>query len=101
MNNAETRVWVRIRRSQLGVRFRRQVVIGPYIADFACHLLKLVIEIDGSQHFESEYDAVRDEYLRLHGWTVIRIESSYVVMDPEAAVDVIRRAVTSLRESVR
>ncbi|MGI8518413.1 MAG: endonuclease domain-containing protein [Acidimicrobiia bacterium] len=83
MNDAETRVWVRIRRRQLGVKFRRQVVIGPYIADFACIALKLVIEIDGGQHFENTYDAARDEYLRLHGWTVIRIESADVVGDPE------------------
>jgi very-short-patch-repair endonuclease len=96
MTEAETRIWVRVRRSQLGVRIRRQVVIGPYIADFACLALKLVIEIDGAQHWESEADALRDEYLRLHGWTVLRLSTDDVLRDPEWAVAEIAYAVEQL-----
>ena len=96
MTDAETWIWVRLRRNQLGVSFRRQVVIGPYIVDFACLALKLVVEIDGSQHWDSEYDRRRDTYLLLHGWTVLRIETTDVLRDPESAVGEIVYSVETL-----
>lgn len=61
----EILLWSRLRREQLGFKFRRQHSIGGYIADFYCPVKKLVIEIDGSQHFEKEskeYDDVRSNY---------------------------------------
>src|SRR3989344_2675303 len=61
----EILLWLRLRREQLGFKFRRQHSIGGYIADFYCPIKKLVIEIDGSQHFEKEskeYDNVRSNY---------------------------------------
>ena len=61
---AEKKLWEKIRQEQLGVRFRRQVPLGPYFADFACIELKLVIEVDGEMHSESRTDAVRTKYLR-------------------------------------
>jgi very-short-patch-repair endonuclease len=49
--DAEMRLWRHLRRSpMLGSHFRRQVPIGPYVADFACMAARLVLEIDGSQH---------------------------------------------------
>jgi len=62
-------------------RFHRQYVIGNYIVDFYCHQAKLVIELDGSQHFERsdmEKDAVRDAYLKEQGLTVLRIPNNAV-----------------------
>jgi very-short-patch-repair endonuclease len=61
----EILLWSRLRREQLGFKFRRQHSIGGCIADFYCPIKKLVIEIDGSQHFEKEskeYDDMRSNY---------------------------------------
>lgn len=61
------------------VRFHRQDVIGDYIVDFYCHKAKLVIELDGSQHFEKEgqmKDATRDAYLQAQGLRVLRIPNN-------------------------
>ena len=55
-------------------KFRRQVPIGPYFADFACIKENLVIELDGNSHDDrEEYDALRDASMRNEGWRVIRI----------------------------
>ena len=63
------------------VRFNRQKVLGKYIADFYCHKAKLIIELDGSQHFEEKglaYDAERTEYLKQYDLTVIRVANNMV-----------------------
>ena len=57
------------------LKFRRQQVIEPYIVDFYCHEIGLVIELDGSQHGTDdavEYDAVRTNFLEALGLTVVR-----------------------------
>jgi very-short-patch-repair endonuclease len=55
--DAKSRLWQHLRRHpMIGSHFRRQVVIGPYIADFACMAAGLVIEVDGSQHAESHHE---------------------------------------------
>ena len=59
-------------------RFHRQYVIGNYIADFYCHEAKLVVELDGSQHFDPgtlEYDSKRTEYLCSQGLLVLRFSN--------------------------
>ena len=63
------------------VRFQRQKAIGNYIVDFYCHSAKLVIEIDGSQHFYDEeqvYDHQRTEYLEQMGLHVLRISNRQI-----------------------
>ena len=63
------------------IRFHRQYVIGNYVVDFYCHKEKLVIELDGSQHFEDvgqAHDAARDAYLKAQGLTVLRIPNNEV-----------------------
>lgn len=60
-------------------RFRRQEIIGNYIADFYCHKAQLVLELDGSQHLETEaleYDACRTAYFQSQGIRVIRFYNS-------------------------
>ena len=57
---------------KLPVTINRQKVIGNYIVDFYCADKKTVIELDGSQHFESEKDIIRDEYLKSLGIKVLR-----------------------------
>lgn len=64
------------------IRIRRQSVIGPYIVDFYCAAAKLVVELDGSQHYEEAsqaYDKARTEYLELLGIHVIRIPNNEVM----------------------
>src|SRR4051812_27193410 len=71
---AERKLWNRLRDRQLdGLKFRRQHVLGAYIADFYCHDAHLVIEIDGDSHDErDEYDATRTQIINRGGYRVIR-----------------------------
>src|SRR5277367_6680388 len=70
---AERRLWRLLRDRRLdGLKFRRQVPIGPYIVDFLCVGARLIVEADGSQHNESPHDEVRDASLARGGWKVLR-----------------------------
>ncbi len=74
MTKEERKLWYTFLRD-LPKRFVRQKVFGYYIADFYCAEAKLVIELDGSQHYEEageEHDAIRDEYFSSHGIQVVR-----------------------------
>ena len=91
MTGAELRLWSRIRRRSLeGRRFRRQVPIGPFIADFACLNPRLVIEVDGDSHgdgFAEMRDAHRTEWLERRGFRVLRLWNSFVLEDTDDAVE--------------
>jgi very-short-patch-repair endonuclease len=66
MTEAERKLWALLRGNQLGVRFRRQVPFGSYVVDFYCPAAKLVVELDGSQHYTDngrQEDEERDTYL--------------------------------------
>ncbi len=79
--------WLRNRRC-LNQKFRREVPIGPYTADFCCISLMLVIEIDGEPHQTEEgikRDAARDEYLKSFGYKVLRIPGFEVVREDGVA----------------
>src|SRR5262249_55035908 len=82
MTDAERRLWARLRRTRPdGHRLRRQVPIGPYIADFACHAVKVIIEVDGGQHSaEKAYDDRRTAWLEARGYRVLRYWNSDVLM---------------------
>jgi very-short-patch-repair endonuclease len=67
---AEAKLWSRLRRDQLGVKFRRQQFIGPYVVDFFCSPCRLIIEADGGQH-NITVDAKRDLFLKNEGYTVL------------------------------
>src|SRR5712691_6896080 len=77
MTKAERKPWWHLRRLPIeNTHFRRQATIGPYFADFACHELKLVVEVDGGQHGETEgiaVDAERTAYLNARGYRVLRL----------------------------
>jgi very-short-patch-repair endonuclease len=90
--DVERLLWERLRRQQLDrYKFRRQVVIEPYIVDFACFEAKLVIELDGGQHqFEEEKDRERDEYLKRCGYQVLRFWNNEVTSNIEGVLEVIR-----------
>ncbi|WP_179994708.1 endonuclease domain-containing protein [Acinetobacter sp. YH16053] len=74
--DAENLLWQRLRAKRfMALKFRRQHVIKPYIVDFYCHEIGLVVELDGSQHGTDEaieYDAERTKFLEALGLTVVR-----------------------------
>ena len=83
MTKEENLLWYRFLR-KYPLQFRRQYVIGSYIVDFYCHKAKLVVELDGSQHYSSEqreYDEKRTEYLKQQGIKVIRFSNLDVLKE--------------------
>jgi len=75
-----------------GCKFRRQVPIDRFFADFACPERRLVVELDGSQHAdEVDYDAARTELLEASGWTVLRFWNRQVLENPEGVAAAISR----------
>jgi very-short-patch-repair endonuclease len=75
----EVLLWEVLSNKKLGVKFRRQHSIGPYIVDFYCREKKLVIELDGSQHIkQKEYDRERDNFLKSHNITTIRFWNNQI-----------------------
>ncbi|MFN6935538.1 MAG: endonuclease domain-containing protein [Tsuneonella sp.] len=97
---AERELWRYISRSQLGVRFSRQMPAGPFFPDFLCRELRLVIELDGISHdFLPERDASRDRWMAREGYTVLRFANADVFANMEGVVTVIRLAVERLRAS--
>jgi very-short-patch-repair endonuclease len=79
-NPAEASLWSVLRNRQLGgSKFVRQLPVGPFYADFACRSHRLIVEVDGSQHVDSAYDAKRDAFLVLEGWCVMRVPSATVL----------------------
>jgi very-short-patch-repair endonuclease len=74
MTDAERQVWQILRAQQMkGHKFRRQVPIGRYIADFVCHEARLIVEIDGGQHDRSSpQEAERNGFLQNQGYRILR-----------------------------
>ena len=91
MTDAERLLWSKIRRKQLkGFQFYRQKIIGNYIADFYCPELKLVIEVDGGQHYSAEgmeNDLMRDAYITGAGITVVRFSDRDVLKNLKAVLE--------------
>ncbi|MBP1725313.1 MAG: hypothetical protein H6Q51_611 [Deltaproteobacteria bacterium] len=91
MTDAERLAWSNLRRRQLkGHQFYRQKILGSYIVDFFCPAVKLVIEIDGGQHFSPEQvkkDTVRDGYLASLGLTVLRFTDTEVLNNIDGVLE--------------
>ena len=95
---SEEWLWRRLSGSKTGFAFRRQLVIGPCIADFACTKVRLVVEVDGPYHEDrARPDAQRDRVLADLGWKVLRIQDHLVFHDLEAVVDAIVTTAAALR----
>lgn len=94
---AEKKLWNKIRaRRFCNLKFKRQVPIGKYIADFVCYRYKLVIEVDGWIHlYRKEYDRRRDDYLRSRGYTVLRLANHEVLHNIPEALQKIKYAIHS------
>ncbi len=91
---AEEKLWERLRNRRLeGHKFRRQVPLGRFIVDFACYDARVVVELDGGQHAESEADdAVRTQWLEGRGFCVLRFWNDEVFGNLEGVLEVIRAA---------
>lgn len=93
MTDAERKLWSVIRMKQInGLPFYRQKPIGNYIVDFYCPAAKLVIEVDGGQHYEEKnagYDRRRDEFLKSQGLSVIRFANLDVLKNIDGVVQAI------------
>ncbi|MFW9317047.1 endonuclease domain-containing protein [Glaesserella parasuis] len=93
MTFEEVLLWQKIRNKQLSdFKIRRQVVIGQYIVDFVCLSQKLIIEIDGSQHFEPEaqkYDEQRTAYFKTLGFRVLRFTNAEIKKGLDEVLDCI------------
>jgi len=95
MTLPEVLVWQRLRQSPMGIKFRRQHPVGPYMLDFYCPSAKTGIEIDGIAHDRGsnpQRDEVRDAWLTAKGLRVIRIPAADVLRSVDEAVDAIVRA---------
>ncbi|MBP8884021.1 endonuclease domain-containing protein [Ectopseudomonas oleovorans] len=92
MTDAEQRLWYYLRAHRfLGLKFKRQKPIGPYIVDFICTERWLVIELDGGQHqLQTEYDQQRERYLETRGYRVLRFWNHQVLAKTEAVLEQIR-----------
>lgn len=88
--DAEKKLWSKIRMRQLsGYQFYRQKIIGDYIVDFFCPRARLVIEVDGGQHYHDEVaeaDRLKDEYLKSCGLRVLRFTNIDVLTNIEGVV---------------
>jgi very-short-patch-repair endonuclease len=92
MTDVERKLWSRLRSNQLGVKFRRQVPFGTYIADFMSLKEKLIIELDGSQHYQADgirKDKIRDEYFKQEGFNVLRFSNVEINENIDGVIDMI------------
>jgi len=92
---AERALWSRLRNKQIGgYKFFRQYGVGAYIVDFYCPLLKLVIEVDGGQHYSVEgvaYDRLREEFLNRAGIKVLRFSNLDVLKNMQGVYEIIQK----------
>lgn len=96
--DAESHLWQRLRLKQLaGFKFRRQVPIAGYIADFLCPEAKLIVELDGGQHSDQiAYDERRTGVLQAKGYRVLRYWNNDALVQTEAVLEDILRALASI-----
>jgi very-short-patch-repair endonuclease len=94
MTDAERRLWYRLRGHRLGgAHFRRQYPVGPYVADFVCLDARLIVEVDGGQHSESDYDQRRTSWLQTQGFEVLRFWNPDVLQGLETVCEMIQAAI--------
>ena len=95
---AEDRLWYQLRSRRLGnFKFRRQVCIGPFIADFLCMDARLVVEVDGSRHNDDlVYDDSRTAFLATKGYRVIRVWNNDVMQRMDGVLAAILYGLTGV-----
>ena len=103
MTASEKIIWDRVCKNQLGVRIRRQHPVWKFIADFYCHEVKLVIEIDGGIHLLSEnkeYDISRDIILKEFKIEILRFTNDEVINEPGLVIEKIKRTIETLKQKL-
>jgi very-short-patch-repair endonuclease len=97
MTEAEIRVWQMLRAHRMnGHKFRRQVPIGRYIADFVCHEARLAVEIDGGQHDRSSPREIeRGGFLQNQGYRILRFWNNEVLANPDGVQETIVNALAA------
>jgi acetylglutamate kinase len=104
MTPAEEIFWNAIKINEWHLKFRRQHPISTYIADFYCHQVKLVIELDGGYHENKEvkiYDAAREKDIKEYGITVLRFKNEEIFNDLSNVLDKINLAISKLKNVAR
>src|SRR5262245_7096386 len=102
--DAERRLWSFLPATRFGLKLRRQHPFGPCVLDFYCHELKLVIELDGGQHYEDEgirKDTRRTAYLEAQRMTVVRFTNTDVLLRIDGVGLALAEAVEKLRGQKR
>jgi very-short-patch-repair endonuclease len=100
-NEAEAALWSDLRARRLnGYKFVRQLPFNRYFADFACRDQMLVVEVDGSQHADSEYDRERDAAMAELGWSVLRVWNVDVLKERNSVLETIVAALEGRLEPV-
>lgn len=93
MTQPERELWIALRGKRLrGVKFARQVVIGPYIVDFVARTARLVIEVDGDSHADRGRDTTRTAWLEKEGYRVLRFANGDVMSNMEGVLITIQAA---------
>jgi len=104
LTDAERAIWKELRAHRLnGASFRRQKPIGPYIVDFVCDATRLIIEIDGGQHYEPiglKSDARRDSYLKSEGFEILRFSNHDVLTNRSGVLETIATALQARAPSL-
>ncbi len=102
MTDAEQALWRILRNRQFAhTKFRRQVPIGPYIADFACYDARLIVEADGGQHSESAGDTKRDAWFASEGFRTLRFWNNDILKNPEGVAIAIGMALAEIEPLTR
>jgi very-short-patch-repair endonuclease len=85
---AEKKLWRALRAKLPQYKWRRQMPVGPYFADFACFAQKLVVELDGGQHAESgEYEKARTRFIEAQGYRFLRFWNNDVLMNTTGVLE--------------
>src|SRR5262245_12751693 len=96
LTSAEHKLWYRLRDRRLaGWKFRRQVPSGRWVVDFLCKEKRVIVEVDGGEHYASERDRRRDATLARQGYRVLRFWNSDVLSNPEGVLITILSALES------
>ena len=102
MSLPEVLLWQRLKNSPMGITFRRQHPIDPYVVDFYCAASKLIIEVDGEAHDRGDRpakDTARDDCLNAKGYRLARISAREILADADrVAESVIALALTPLHQ---
>ncbi len=92
----EHRLWQLLRAHRFsGHKFKQQVPLDFYIVDFICFARRLIVEVDGGQHADSEHDARRDAYLKAQGFRILRFWNNGIFENEEGVSELILSALSS------